>query len=67
MGKAALEGLPGIKQVTRGWHNFREINTVTYDTGIVTPDDMIAALKRAGTFRGVVEQQGNVKRQMMDR
>jgi copper chaperone CopZ len=55
VGKAALEGLPGIKQVTRGWHNFREINTVTYDTGIVTPDDMIAALKRAGTFRGVVE------------
>jgi hypothetical protein len=55
VGKAALEGLSGIKKVTRGWHNFREINTVIYDSKAITPDDMIAALKRAGTFRGVVE------------
>jgi hypothetical protein len=55
VGKAALEGLPGIKTVTRGWHHFREINTVTYDATVISPDDMIAALKQAGTFRGVVE------------
>jgi copper chaperone CopZ len=55
VGKAALEGLPGIKKVTRGFHNFREINTVIYDSSVVTLDDMIAALKRAGTYRGVVK------------
>jgi hypothetical protein len=55
VGKAALEGLPGISEVTRGWHNFREINTVAYDPTIISPDAMIAALKQAGTFRGVVE------------
>jgi hypothetical protein len=55
VGKAALEGLSGIKKVTRGWHNFREINTVVYDPDIITPDAMIAALKQAGTYRGVVK------------
>jgi len=55
VGKAALEGLPGIIKVTRGWHNFREINTVVYDPDIITPDAMVAALKRAGTYRGMVE------------
>jgi hypothetical protein len=55
VGKAALEGLPGIKKVTRGWYNSREINTVDYDPDLISPQSMIAALKQAGTFRGVVE------------
>ena len=55
MGKAALDGLPGIKKVTRGWHNFREINTVDYDPEVISPDAMVDALKKAGTFRGVVQ------------
>ena len=53
MGKAALEGLPGIQKVTRGWRNFSEIDTVDYDPALITPDEMIAALKKAGTFKGV--------------
>jgi hypothetical protein len=55
VGKAALAGLPGIKKVTRGWHNFREINTVDYDPAIISTDEMISELKKAGTFRGVAE------------
>jgi len=53
VGKAALEGLPGITKVTRGWQNFREINTVDYDSAVISTDKMITALKKAGTFRGV--------------
>ena len=55
MGKAALDGLPGIKKVTRGFHDFREINTVDYDPDVISTDEMISALKKAGTFRGVAE------------
>jgi hypothetical protein len=55
VGKAALEGLPGISKVTRGWHKFKEINTVEYDPDVITPDAMVDALKRAGTYRGMVE------------
>ena len=55
MGKAALEGLPGINKVTRGWHKSREINTVAYDPTVITVDEMITVLKRAGTFNGVAD------------
>jgi hypothetical protein len=55
VGKAALDGLPGIHKVTRGWHQSREINTVDYDPAIITVDEMTAALKRAGTYRGIAE------------
>jgi hypothetical protein len=55
VGKAALDGLPGLKKVKRGWHNRREINTVTYDPMKISVAEMIAHLKTAGTFAGVVE------------
>jgi hypothetical protein len=55
VGKAALEGLDGIKEVTRGWRSGREINTVTYDPEVITPEEMVAALKAAGTYSGTAE------------
>jgi copper chaperone CopZ len=55
VGKAALDGLDGVKKVTRGWHWGREINTVTYDSEVITPEEMVAALKAAGTYAGTVE------------
>lgn len=55
MGKQALEGLAGVKEVRRGFHLGREINTVTYDPAVITPEAMIAALKKAGTYQGVAE------------
>ena len=52
MGKEALEGLPGVKKVTKGWSGPEEINTVTYDPSRITVDRMVEALKEAGTYRG---------------
>ena len=52
MGKAALEGLPGIKAVTRGFKDGREINTVTYDTKQISVAEMAEALKAAHTYGG---------------
>jgi hypothetical protein len=47
--------LAGIHNVTRGWHSGREINTVTFDPAVITPEEMVAALKEAGTYAGTVE------------
>ena len=55
MGKAALEGLKGIKEVKRGFRGASEINTVIYDPSIITTAEMASALKAAGTYRGIAE------------
>ena len=55
MGKSALEGLDGVKSVTSGFSGVREINTVTYDPTVITPDRMVSALKKAGTYTGTRE------------
>jgi hypothetical protein len=41
--------------VTSGWRDFKEINTVTYDPEKIGVDEMVDALKAAGTFRGIAE------------
>ena len=56
MGEAALEGLEGIKRIEKGFHDFREINTVYYDAATITVQDMESALKKAGTYRGTMEK-----------
>jgi len=55
VGEAALEGLNGIKRIDKGFHNFREINTVYYEASKITIEKMKDALKRAGTYRGIVK------------
>jgi hypothetical protein len=57
VGKAALEGLPGVLKVSKGFRGFREINTVTFDPSLVSPDQMISTLKQAGTYIGVAQEQ----------
>lgn len=57
MGKAALEGLPGVKKVTSGWHRYKEINTVDYDPMQISPEEMVAELERAGTYIGTVRKE----------
>ena len=52
MGKAALEGLHGVKKVEKGFRGAREINTVTFDPAEITVEKMVEALTRAGTYRG---------------
>jgi hypothetical protein len=46
-----LEGLKGVKKVTRGWRGFTEINEVYYDPSLIHIEDMEEALKEAGTYR----------------
>jgi hypothetical protein len=53
VGESALEGLEGVKDVTKGFSGFREINTVIYDPKMITIDEMISALKDAGTYHGL--------------
>jgi copper chaperone CopZ len=55
VGKAALDGLPGVNKVTSGWYKFREINTVDYDPTVISVDEMVAVLKDAGTFNGIAK------------
>jgi hypothetical protein len=55
VGKAALEGLNGVKKVKNGWQNLKEINRVSYDPDAVTIDEMEAALKKAKTYQGTAE------------
>jgi hypothetical protein len=54
VGKAALEGLPRVRKVTKGWRGSREINTVYYDPELITPQRLIQALKEADTYAGRV-------------
>jgi hypothetical protein len=35
---------------------FREINTVIFDTSILTIDEMVSALKAAGTYVGTADK-----------
>jgi peptide methionine sulfoxide reductase MsrA len=50
VGAAALEGSPGVLQVTKGWRGFREINEVTYDPQQITMEQLEQKLKQAGTY-----------------
>jgi hypothetical protein len=56
VGKSALEGLTGVKEVRRGFRGFREINTVIYDDSMISPEEMATALKEAGTYLGSEER-----------
>jgi hypothetical protein len=52
VGKAALEGLKGIKRVETGFKNFKEIDVVHYDPALISVEEMEEALQRAGTYLG---------------
>lgn len=58
MGKAALEGLPGVERVTRGFRGFREVNTVTFDPAKISVPEMVEELTRAGTYLGIASEYG---------
>ena len=55
VGKAALDGLKGVKSVQKGFHNLKEINTVFYGPSVITINEMETALRNAGTYRGTAE------------
>jgi hypothetical protein len=55
VGKSALEGLKGIKRITKAFRGIREINTVFYDPEKISVERMEEALKQAGTYVGTVK------------
>jgi len=57
VGQGALEGLDGIKQVTKGWRGFMETNTVFYDKTRITIEEMEDALRKAGTYKKTLGEQ----------
>jgi hypothetical protein len=42
--------------VTSRFKGFREVNTVYYDPQVISPQQMIDALKAARTYLGVAEE-----------
>jgi hypothetical protein len=56
VGEAALDGLEGIQRIDKGFHGFREINTVYYDASKISVKEMEGALKKAGTYLGTMEK-----------
>jgi hypothetical protein len=47
---SALEGQPGVVQVTKGWRGFKEVNRVVYDPRQTTVEHLENRLKQAGTY-----------------
>jgi hypothetical protein len=47
--------LAGIKKIDKGFHNFKEINTVYYNISKITIEAMEDALKKSGTYQGTVK------------
>jgi hypothetical protein len=44
-----------VKRVDKGFRYFREINSVYYDSAVITIEEMEMALKKAGTYLGTVK------------
>ena len=44
-----------MKRVEKGFRGFKETNTVYYDATVITIKEMEAALKKAGTYRGMAD------------
>ena len=59
VGKSALAGLKGVVKVKSGFLGSREINTVFYNPNLISAEKMIKVLKKAGTYRGVAEENWN--------
>jgi hypothetical protein len=55
VGKAALEGLPGVKSVSTGWRGRYEANEVRYDPGRIGVPEMEKRLRQAGTYVKTLE------------
>jgi hypothetical protein len=54
VGKAALDGLQGVHKVEKGFHGFKEINTVYYNPDLISIEKMQDALKEADTYVGTL-------------
>jgi len=50
VGAGALEQRPGVLEVQRGWHGFREVDRVRYDPQQVRREQLEDWLRQAGTY-----------------
>jgi hypothetical protein len=44
-----------VRRVEKGFHFFKEINTLYYDPAVITIEEMEMALKKADTYLGTVK------------
>ncbi len=54
-GAKALQGMPGVIRIEKGFRSFREIDTVYYDSTVITVEKMENTLKQAGTYRETIQ------------
>ncbi len=54
-GAKALQGMPGVLRIEKGFRSFREIDTVYYDPTVITVEKMENTLKQAGTYRETIQ------------
>lgn len=52
LGEAALERMPGVERIDKGFLLGRAMERVWYDSSRITVEDMEARLKDAETYRG---------------
>jgi len=50
-----LDGLKGVELVNSDFHDSKERNTVWYDPGLISVNEMEKALKEAGLYLGTVK------------
>lgn len=55
VGKAALEGLPGVKNVINRFKGAKEVNIVTYDSSQISIEKMAMILKKVKTYQGILK------------
>jgi hypothetical protein len=55
VGEAALDGLPGVIKIEKGFHNFQETDTVYYDPSLISVAEMEQILKKSGTYIGTAK------------
>jgi hypothetical protein len=55
VGKAALEGRPGVLSVGRGWLGWSEVNPVVYQPEKTSVERMEEWLREAGTYIRTVQ------------
>ena len=54
VGGSALDGLPGVISVEKGWLNSKEVNRIVYDPEKISVQQMENRLKKAETYLGTV-------------
>ena len=55
VGESALEGLKGVKRITKGFLGTKEINAVHFDPAQISIEQMVESLQQADAYIGTVK------------